>query len=93
MWPFLTIGFGMYLAMTIVLMTIGFLLQDRLRLTSQETGQTTGLVLLAGAGMIAAVQAVAVPRLGWTPARLIRAGVDPHDRRNDRHHRCAATES
>ncbi len=75
MWPFLAIGFGMYLAMTIVLMTIGFLLQDRLRLTSQETGQATGLVLLAGAGMIAAVQAVAVPRLGWTPARLIRVGV------------------
>jgi len=74
MWPFLTIGFGMYLAITIVLMTIGFLVQDRLHLTPQETGQTTGLVLLAQAGMIVVVQAVAVPRLGWTPVRLIRTG-------------------
>lgn len=74
MWPFLVIGFCMYLAITIVLMTVGFLVQDRLHLTAQETGQTTGLVVLAGAGMIAVVQAVAVPRLGWTPVRLIRAG-------------------
>jgi MFS transporter, DHA1 family, tetracycline resistance protein len=74
MWPFLTTGFGMYLAFGIVLMTIGFLLQDRLQLTTQQTGQTTGLVMLAGASMIILVQAVAVPRLGWTPVRLIRVG-------------------
>jgi MFS family permease len=74
MWPFLATGFGMYLAYTIVLMTVGFLLQDRLHLTAQATGRTTGLVMLAGAGMIALVQAVAVPRLGWAPLRLIRVG-------------------
>ncbi len=74
MWPFLTIGFGLYLALAIVLMTIGFLLQDRLHLSTQETGQATSLVMLAGAGMIILVQAVAVPRLGWTPVRLIRVG-------------------
>jgi DHA1 family tetracycline resistance protein-like MFS transporter len=74
MWPFLTTGFGMYLAFGIVLMTIGFLLQDRLALTAQQTGQTTGLVMLAGASMIIIVQAVAVPRLGWAPLRLIRVG-------------------
>jgi MFS transporter, DHA1 family, tetracycline resistance protein len=74
MWPFLATGFGMYLAFSVVLMTIGFLLQDRLHLTAQETGGTTGLVLLVGAAMIIVVKAVAVPRLGWEPVRLIRAG-------------------
>jgi MFS family permease len=73
-WPFLATGAGMYLAVTIVLMTVGFLLQDRLHLTAQETGQTTGLVMLTGASMIILVQAVAVPRLGWAPVRLIRTG-------------------
>ena len=74
MWPFLTAGFGMYLALTLVLMTVGFLVQDRLHLATEQTGQATGLVMLAGAGMIVVVQAVAVPRLGWKPARLIRTG-------------------
>ncbi|MEV4311661.1 MFS transporter [Actinocrispum sp. NPDC049592] len=75
MWPFLTTGFGMYLALAIVFMTVGFLLQDRLRLSPQETGQATGLVMLAGAGMVVLVQALAVPRLRWAPMRLIRVGL------------------
>ncbi|MEV7096352.1 MFS transporter [Amycolatopsis sp. NPDC051045] len=74
LWPFLTIGFGLYLALAIVLMTIGFLVQDRLDLATQETGRVTGLVMLAGAGMIILAQVVAVPRLNWTPLRLIRVG-------------------
>jgi MFS family permease len=73
-WPFLVTGFGMSLGFTIVQMTLGFLLQDRLHLTAQETGRATGLVMLAGAGAIVAVQAVAVPRLGWAPLRLIQTG-------------------
>ena len=75
MWPFLTTGFGMYLAFGLVLMTIGFLVQDRLQLTAQATGQATGLVMLAGASAVILVQAVAVPRLRWAPLRLIRVGV------------------
>ena len=74
MWPFLTTGFGLYLALAVVLMTVGFLLQDRLQLGAQETGRLTGLVMLATAAAIILVQVVAVPRLGWTPARLLRVG-------------------
>ncbi|MFL6127396.1 MFS transporter [Actinophytocola sp.] len=74
LWPFLATGFGLSLAFTIVQMTIGFLLQDRLHLTAQETGRATGLVMLAGAGAIVFAQAFAVPRLGWAPLRLIRTG-------------------
>lgn len=73
-WPFLVTGFGLSLGFTIVQMTLGFLLQDRLHLTAQETGRATGLVMLAGAGAIVVVQAVAVPRLGWAPLRLMQTG-------------------
>ncbi|NYI89769.1 MFS family permease [Amycolatopsis endophytica] len=74
MWPFLATGFGLYLALTIVLMTAGFLLQDRLHLTARQTGVRTGLIMLAGAAMIVVVQTAVVPRLRWTPVRLLRAG-------------------
>src|SRR5690606_11324540 len=72
MWPFLLTGFGLYLALAIVLMTVGFLVQDRLHLSAERTGPVTSLVVLAGAGTIILVQALAVPRLGWPPVRLVR---------------------
>ncbi|WP_410623249.1 MFS transporter [Amycolatopsis sp. cmx-8-4] len=74
MWPFLLIGFGLYLALAIVLMTVGFLVQDRLGLAAPDTSRVTSLVMLAGAGLIILVQVLAVPRLKWTPVRLIRVG-------------------
>lgn len=74
MWPFLLIGFGLYLALAIVLMTVGFLVQDRLGLAAQDTSRVTSLVMLAGAGLIILVQVLAVPRLKWAPVRLIRVG-------------------
>ncbi|MCR6484505.1 MFS transporter [Amycolatopsis sp. OK19-0408] len=74
MWPFLTLGFGLYLALAIVLMTVGFLVQDRLGLATRDTGRVTSLIMLAGAGLIILAQVVAVPRLGWPPLRLVRVG-------------------
>jgi MFS transporter, DHA1 family, tetracycline resistance protein len=74
MWPFLVTGFGLYLALAIVLMTVGFLVQDRLHLSTARTGPVTSLVVLAGAALIILVQVVVVPRLRWTPARLVRVG-------------------
>ncbi len=74
LFPFLAIGFGLYLALAIVLMTVGFLVQDRLHLSGPDTGRVTSLVMLAGAGMIILVQVVAVPRLSWPPLRLVRVG-------------------
>lgn len=73
-WPFLLSGFGMFLTYGIVMLTVGFLVQDRLGLTAQQTGLTTGLVTLAGAGTMMLVQAVVVPRTGWRPGQLIRVG-------------------
>lgn len=73
-WPFLLIGSGLYSAITIVLMTAGFLLQDRMHVPTDRTGVQTGLITLAGAALIVVVQAVVVRRLAWPPHRLIRVG-------------------
>jgi MFS family permease len=73
-WPFLVAGFGLYLGFTTVLMTLGFLLSDRMSLASGQAGFATGLVTLVGAGMIVAVQVAVVPRLGLAPYRLIQIG-------------------
>jgi MFS family permease len=72
--PFLTVGFGLYLALAVVLMIVGFVVQDRLHVGSHETGAVTSLALLAAAGTLVVVQAAAVPRLGWSPSRLMRVG-------------------
>jgi len=74
MWPFLLTGFGLFFAFGVVMMTVGFLLQDRLALDAQQTGRTTGLVMLAGAGSMLLAQVAVVPRLRWRPLRLIRVG-------------------
>jgi MFS family permease len=73
-WPFLLVGFGLYTAITVVLMTLGFLIQDRLHLPSDQVGVQSGLITLAGASLIVIVQALIVPRLAWPPHRLIRIG-------------------
>ncbi|GAA6525828.1 MFS transporter [Intrasporangium sp. DVR] len=72
--PFLVTAFVMYLSLALVLMTVGFLVQDRLGLDPQETGRSTALVMLAGATAMILVQGVVVPRLAWGPPRLIRVG-------------------
>ncbi|MGI5130198.1 MFS transporter [Pseudonocardia sp. CA-107938] len=72
--PFLAIGFGLYLALAVVLMIVGFVVQDRLHVGVHETGAVTSLMLLAAAGMLVVVQAAVVPRLGWTSSRLMLVG-------------------
>jgi MFS family permease len=74
MWPFLTAGFGMYLTFGIAVITVGFLVQDRLQLSAEVTGQATGVVMLTAAVAVILVQTVLVPQLAWAPVRLIRAG-------------------
>ncbi len=73
-WPFLVAGFGMFTALGFIQVVTGFLIQDRLGLSAERTGLYTGGALLtAGVGMVLA-QAVIVPRSGWSPATLLRAG-------------------
>lgn len=73
-WPFLLAGFGMFTALGFIQVVTGFLVQDRLGLDAETTGLVTGGALLAaGLGMVAA-QGVVVPRSGWPPRTLLRAG-------------------
>jgi MFS transporter, DHA1 family, tetracycline resistance protein len=73
-WPFLVAGFGMFTALGFIQVITGFVVQDRLGLTSAQTGLVTGAALLAaGVGMVVA-QTLIVPRSGWTPATLLRVG-------------------
>jgi MFS family permease len=64
----------MFTALGFIQVITGFVVQDRLGLTSEQTGLVTGGALLtAGIGMVLA-QAVIVPRSGWAPPRLLRVG-------------------
>lgn len=74
-WPFLVIGFGLFLSLALMQMTIGFLLQDRLGLTSEQTARTTGFALLCAGFPMLVMQAAVVPKLGWAPLRMLRVGI------------------
>lgn len=74
-WPFLLAGVGVYLSISMLQMSMGFLLQDRLGLTTRETAEWSGYVLLAGGLPMLLVQGVVIPFLKWRPLRLLRVGV------------------
>jgi MFS family permease len=73
--PHLVAGVGIYLSTSLLQTSIGFLLQDRLELSSQETVELAGMTLLAGGLPMLVVQGLLIPRLRWTPQRLMRVGV------------------
>jgi len=75
LWPFLLTGFGIYLSINLLQLSLGFLLQDRLGLTAGETAGLTGLALLLGGVPMLLVQALVIPRLTWSPVRLLRVGI------------------
>lgn len=74
-WPFLLAGVGIYLSVSMLQMSIGFLLQDRLDLGARETARVSGYVLLAGGLPMLLVQGLLIPYLKWRPLRLLRVGV------------------
>lgn len=74
-WPFLLVGFSIFLTLGMANITVGFLFQDRLALSAQETAQAVGMALLATGLAAAVAQLVMVPKLGWGPSALLRAGI------------------
>lgn len=72
--PFLVAGFGLFLSLAVVQVTIGFLVQDRLHLAGRDAAALTGIALLAAGATFLLAQAAIVPRLGWPPLRLLRVG-------------------
>lgn len=75
MWPFLLTGFGMFLSLGMVLITVGFLYQDRMSLSAEATAQTVGVALFITGVVLMLTQGLLVPRLGWPVLRLMRTGM------------------
>jgi DHA1 family tetracycline resistance protein-like MFS transporter len=75
LWPFLLTGLGIYLSINLLQLGLGFLLQDRLGLDATGTAGLTGLALLLGGVPMLVIQAVVIPRLDWSPLRLLRVGL------------------
>lgn len=73
--PLLAIGFLLYLSLSLVQVIIGFLIADRLRLGLTETSGASALALVAAGVVLVITQAVGVPKLGWSPVRLLRTGI------------------
>lgn len=71
---FLIAGFLLYSALGFIQLLVGFVIVDRFALDPSTATTLTGVALLAaGVGVIVA-QAVVVPRLRWSPRRLIATG-------------------
>ena len=65
----------MFFSAGVVQIIVGFIVQDRLGLPPQRAVSLTAVMLLANAAGAMLMQLVAVPRLGWSPQRLLRAGL------------------
>ena len=73
--PWIASVFGIYFANGVVQITMGFLVQDRGGLDPAPAVSVTALMLLANAAGAMLMQLIVVPRLGWSPRRLLRAGM------------------
>ena len=73
--PWIASVFGIYFANGVVQITMGFLVQDRGGLEPAPAVSVTALMLLANAAGAMLMQLIVVPRLGWGPRALLRAGM------------------
>ena len=73
--PWIASVFGIYFANGVVQITMGFVVQDRGGLDPASAVSVTGMMLLANAGGAMLMQLIVVPRLGWGPRVLLRAGM------------------
>lgn len=72
---YLAAGLGMFFAIGVVHITIGFVMQDRYDLDPQTAVLTTGLAMVAQAAGAMFSQLVLVPHLVWPPHPLLRVGL------------------
>lgn len=72
--PWILSAIGTFFTAGVVQITMGFLVEDRLGLSTQTAVSATGLMLLANAAGAMVTQLIILPRLGWPPRRLLRMG-------------------
>jgi len=75
LWPVMLAGFSCFLTLGIVIICLGFVVQDRLGLEGAATARTTGLISTVIGVFMLSMQAFVVPRLAWAPWRLLRTGI------------------
>lgn len=75
LWPVMVVGFGIFLSLGLTMVPLGFLVQDRLGVVGADAVRTAAVVSTSAGVAMVLVQGVLVPRLGWAPWRLLRAGV------------------
>ncbi|MET0270616.1 MAG: MFS transporter [Sphingomonas sp.] len=73
-WPWMLAGLVAGHAQAMVGQTMAFLAMDRLALSPIEGQPVIGTILMAGAGAALLAQWGLIPRLGWSPRRLLIAG-------------------
>lgn len=66
---------GLFFTNGVVQIIVGFVVQDRLGLAPGAALAVTGWVLLASAAGAMLAQLIVVPRLVWSPRRLVRVGL------------------
>lgn len=72
--PWILSAIGTFFTAGVVQITMGFLVEDRLGLSTQTSVSATGLMLLANAAGAMVTQLIILPHLGWPPRRLLRMG-------------------
>jgi DHA1 family tetracycline resistance protein-like MFS transporter len=75
LWPVMVVGFGIFLSLGMTMISLGFLVQDRLGVQGAEAVRTAGIVSTAAGVAMVLTQGFLVPRLRWAPWRLLRAGL------------------
>lgn len=75
LWPVMLGGFGSFLTLGLVVVCVGFVVQDRLGYEGADAVRMTGLVSTAMGLCMVTMQAVVVPRLAWPPWRMLRTGI------------------
>ena len=74
-WPWLLVGFTIIVALVGVQVTAGFLFQDRLQLTPQQTAQTLGVALVAVGITNIGAQLGIIRTFKIPPLTLLRVGL------------------
>ncbi len=74
-WPTLVVGITVTTILALVQFTIGFLFQDRLQLSSQETAQAVSLALVASGTSAVIAQMILIRVFKWSPTTLMRIGL------------------
>lgn len=74
-WHILLVGVTVNTTLSLINFSIGFLFQDRLLLSTQETAQSVSLAFVASGCAALFAQTVLIRRCNWSPTTLMRLGL------------------